>query len=206
MSKHKKHRVYEQQFKQDAVDLVVTQGRSVASVARNPGIDQGTWYGWKRVLVPDTTNSAPYGSRPAAVCSRQMQSFTPTVQPVTRDGVPANFCARRAFARARGFSCYAHAITETAYDTINIEFLLFKTLLTRSDAHRRIFHYINAVCSARRRHAALGNLSPGSSSNHSQSTNERSIFLGPGSGGKNLNQEVYRMTTNWDLKFPIISV
>ncbi len=65
MSKHQKHRVYDQQFKQDAVDLVVKQGRSVASVARDLGINQNTLHSWIRVLAPDAVGSGPHQSGPA---------------------------------------------------------------------------------------------------------------------------------------------
>lgn len=66
MAKHQKHRVYDQQFKQDAVDLVVKHGRTVASVARDLGIDQNTLHGWKHSLAPDAVGSGPASGTPAA--------------------------------------------------------------------------------------------------------------------------------------------
>lgn len=53
MEKKQHRRVFDQQFKQDAVDLVVKQGRSVASVARDLGIEQNQLHTWKRQLAPD---------------------------------------------------------------------------------------------------------------------------------------------------------
>lgn len=53
MEKKQHRRVFDQQFKQDAVDLIVTHGRSVASVARDLGIDQNTLHLWKKTLAPE---------------------------------------------------------------------------------------------------------------------------------------------------------
>jgi transposase len=53
MSKKQNRRAYDPQFKQDAVDLIVNNGRSVASVARDLGIDQNTLHLWKKTLAPD---------------------------------------------------------------------------------------------------------------------------------------------------------
>jgi transposase len=54
MEKKRNRRVFDQQFKQDAVDLIVNHGRSVASVARDLGIDQNTLHLWKKTLAPET--------------------------------------------------------------------------------------------------------------------------------------------------------
>ena len=54
MEKKRTRREFDQQFKQDAVDLVVKQGRSVASVARDLGIEQNQLHTWKRQLAPDS--------------------------------------------------------------------------------------------------------------------------------------------------------
>jgi len=53
MQKKQNRRVFDQQFKQDAVDLIVNHGRSVASVARDLGIDQNTLHLWKKTLAPE---------------------------------------------------------------------------------------------------------------------------------------------------------
>ena|SRR5579872_3140785 len=56
MEKKRTRREFDQQFKQDAVDLVVKQGRSVASVARDLGIDQTTLHAWKKLLAPEAAD------------------------------------------------------------------------------------------------------------------------------------------------------
>lgn len=62
--------------------------------------------------------------------------------------------------QSMGLSCYDNAITETVFHTIKTECVFFETFLTRIDAHRRIFRYIEAFYNTRRRHSALENLSP----------------------------------------------
>jgi putative transposase len=62
--------------------------------------------------------------------------------------------------QSQGLSCYDNAITETVFHTIKTECLFFESFRTRLDAHRRIFRYIEAFYNTRRRHSALGNLSP----------------------------------------------
>ena len=62
--------------------------------------------------------------------------------------------------QSQGLSCYDNAITETVFHTIKTECVFFETFLTRIDAHRRMFRYIEGFYNSRRRHSALGNLSP----------------------------------------------
>lgn len=62
--------------------------------------------------------------------------------------------------QSMGLSCYDNAITETVFHTIKTECVFFETFRTRIDAHRRIFRYIEAFYNSRRRHSAIGNLSP----------------------------------------------
>lgn len=50
MENENKRRVYDKQFKLDAVRLVTEGGRKVREVARELGIDANTLYGWKREL------------------------------------------------------------------------------------------------------------------------------------------------------------
>ncbi len=64
MEKKQKRRVFDQQFKQDAVDLVVKGGRTVASVARDLGIDQNTLHSWKHSLAPDAVDGGPHSGTP----------------------------------------------------------------------------------------------------------------------------------------------
>ena len=59
MDKKRTRREFDQQFKQDAVDLVVNHGRSVASVARDLGIDQNSLHAWKKALAPDAGDTTP---------------------------------------------------------------------------------------------------------------------------------------------------
>lgn len=51
MESEKKRKSYERQFKIDAVNLVVNGNRSVASVARDLGIEVNLLHRWKRELT-----------------------------------------------------------------------------------------------------------------------------------------------------------
>ena len=66
MSQKRNRRVFDQQFKQDAVDLVTKQGRSIASVARDLGIDQNSLHTWRRQLAPESAGAGSAGVPPAA--------------------------------------------------------------------------------------------------------------------------------------------
>lgn len=59
MDGEKKRKVYDKQFKIDAVTLVTTGGRRVRDVARELGIDPNTLYGWKRELEAAGTDAFP---------------------------------------------------------------------------------------------------------------------------------------------------
>lgn len=59
METKQKRRTFDRQFKLDAVDLVVQQGRSVASVARDLGIGSNTLQNWKHDALADRTKSFP---------------------------------------------------------------------------------------------------------------------------------------------------
>ena len=50
MDGEQKRKVYDKQFKIDAVGLVTKGGRKVQELARELGIDPNTLYGWKREL------------------------------------------------------------------------------------------------------------------------------------------------------------
>jgi len=58
MVKHKR-RTYDRQFKLDAVDLVITHKRSVASVARDLGISDQSLQNWKREVLADREKAFP---------------------------------------------------------------------------------------------------------------------------------------------------
>ncbi len=55
----KKRKVYERQFKIDAVNLVVNGERSVSEVARDLGIEPNMLYRWKRKFTTEASESFP---------------------------------------------------------------------------------------------------------------------------------------------------
>ena len=64
METKNKRRVFDRQFKMDAVDLVVKQGRSVASVARDLGITDTTLHLWKRDALANQEKAFPGNGTP----------------------------------------------------------------------------------------------------------------------------------------------
>ena len=59
MDGEKKRKVYNRQFKVDAINTVVSGGRGVGEVAQSLGIDANTLYGWKRELLDSGTKAFP---------------------------------------------------------------------------------------------------------------------------------------------------
>jgi len=59
METDKKRKTYEQQFKIDAVNLVVNGNRSVSSVARDLGIEVNVLHRWKRELTEGRLQAFP---------------------------------------------------------------------------------------------------------------------------------------------------
>ena len=59
MDDAKRRKVYDKQFKIDAVTLVTAGGRKVRDVARELGIDPNTLYGWKRELEAAGSDAFP---------------------------------------------------------------------------------------------------------------------------------------------------
>lgn len=57
-------------------------------------------------------------------------------------------------------NCYDNAPVESFFKTIKAELIWRMKLATRIDAERKIFAYINDFYNPRRRHSALGNISP----------------------------------------------
>jgi RNase P/RNase MRP subunit POP5 len=57
-------------------------------------------------------------------------------------------------------NCYDNACAETFFGTIKCELICHKRYKTRSEAHGDIFWYIEAFYNRKRRHQALGYLSP----------------------------------------------
>ncbi len=57
-------------------------------------------------------------------------------------------------------NCYDNAPVETFFKTIKAELIWRIKFETRNDAERKIFGYINDFYNPRRRHSALGNISP----------------------------------------------
>ncbi len=61
---------------------------------------------------------------------------------------------------SRKGNCYDNACAETFFSTIKCEMLYHKRYKTREEAHRDIFWYIEVFYNRKRRHQALGYLSP----------------------------------------------
>ena len=59
MEREKRRKSYEQQFKIDAVSLVVNGGRSVADVARDLSIEANVLHRWKRELSREQSEAFP---------------------------------------------------------------------------------------------------------------------------------------------------
>ena len=59
MEGDKKRKTYDKQFKLDAVRLIVEEGRSVASVARDLGINENSLHYWRRQFENDGTDAFP---------------------------------------------------------------------------------------------------------------------------------------------------
>jgi transposase len=59
MESEKKRKSYEQQFKIDAVNMVINGNRSVASVARDLGIEVNLLHRWKRELTEGKLQAFP---------------------------------------------------------------------------------------------------------------------------------------------------
>jgi len=57
-------------------------------------------------------------------------------------------------------NCYDNAPVEAFFKTIKAELIWGMKFETRIDAERKIFGYINDFYNPRRRHSALGNISP----------------------------------------------
>lgn len=59
MEGDKKRRSYDKQFKLDAVRRIVEEGRSVASVARDLGINENSLHHWKEELLNGGKDAFP---------------------------------------------------------------------------------------------------------------------------------------------------
>ncbi len=59
MDGRKERKVYDKQFKVDAVNLVTSTGKSVRAVAAELGIDANTLYHWKRELAKEGEEAFP---------------------------------------------------------------------------------------------------------------------------------------------------
>ena len=57
-------------------------------------------------------------------------------------------------------SCYDNAITETFFHTLKVEAIHGERFDTREELERSIFDYIECFYNTRRKHSALGYLSP----------------------------------------------
>lgn len=61
---------------------------------------------------------------------------------------------------SRKGNCYDNACAETFFSTIKCELLYHKKYATREAAHKDIFWYIESFYNRKRRHKAIGNISP----------------------------------------------
>lgn len=59
MAEYKKRRVFDQEFKRDAVKLVVEGGRRVRDVCRELGIHENVLHRWKSQYLSDRENAFP---------------------------------------------------------------------------------------------------------------------------------------------------
>lgn len=59
MEGSKERKVYDRQFKLDALNMVTQGGRKVREVARELGIDPNTLYHWKRELETEGVSAFP---------------------------------------------------------------------------------------------------------------------------------------------------
>jgi transposase len=59
MEQEKKRKSYGKEFKLEAIRLIVEEGRSVASVARDLGVNENSLHYWKRQLLNDDKHSFP---------------------------------------------------------------------------------------------------------------------------------------------------
>ncbi|KAB2848207.1 MAG: transposase [Ignavibacterium sp.] len=54
-----KRRSYDKEFKLSAVKLILEEGKSVAGVARDLGVNENSLHNWKRAYLEDQQNSFP---------------------------------------------------------------------------------------------------------------------------------------------------
>lgn len=59
MEQPTKRKRYDKAFKVDAIRLIMEQGRSVASVARDLGLTENTLHHWKKQFLSDGTDAFP---------------------------------------------------------------------------------------------------------------------------------------------------
>ena len=59
MEGDRKRKTYDKEFKLDAVRLIVEEGRSVASVARDLGVNENSLHHWKKKYAEDGKESFP---------------------------------------------------------------------------------------------------------------------------------------------------
>ncbi len=57
--KTRAYRIYDKEFKEDAVNLVINGKKSTASVARGLGIHPNLIYNWKKKYLEDKDNAFP---------------------------------------------------------------------------------------------------------------------------------------------------
>jgi putative transposase len=61
---------------------------------------------------------------------------------------------------SRKGNCYDNACAETFFSTIKTELIYHERFKTREEARRAIFDYIEVFYNRKRKHAALGYISP----------------------------------------------
>lgn len=64
------------------------------------------------------------------------------------------------FIQSNGLSCYDNAVTETFFHTVKTEALNGERFLTREEAHRHLFDYIERFYNNNRLHSSLGYQTP----------------------------------------------
>ena len=84
MSGIRRKRAYDQEFKREAVRLVIEEGRSVASVERDLGTGKGVIYKWVRQLTDDPEHAFP-GKGKLKTPAKEVQDLKKELERVKRE-------------------------------------------------------------------------------------------------------------------------
>lgn len=85
MEERKKRKQYDKQFKLEAVRLVVEEGRSVASVARDLGLNANSLHHWKKQFATDGAEVAFPGHGRLKPADEELRRLKRELQIVTQE-------------------------------------------------------------------------------------------------------------------------